>query len=215
MKLLRKEFTLCMHPTCWLMPLMSVLVLVPGYPYGVSCFYVALSVFFVCLTARENHDASYTLTLPVSRADAVRARILFCGLLELAQLALMGVFTVVKYAVGFTPNPAGLDAGLALIGEGFLLYAIFNMVFFPVYYRDIGRPGAAFLAAGIAMFLWIALEVVGTYAVPFVQKLDQPDPAYISEKAVFTLGACALFAAGTVRAGIASIKRFERVDLAL
>ena len=65
MKLLRKEFSLCMHPTCWLMPLLSVLILTPGYPYGVCCFYVALSIFFVCLTARENHDAAYTLTLAV------------------------------------------------------------------------------------------------------------------------------------------------------
>ena len=133
MKLLKKEFALCMHPTCWLMPLLSALILTPGYPYGVSCFYVSLSIFFVCLTARENHDAAYTLTLPVSRADAVKARILFCVILEIVQLALMGIFIVIKYAIGFMENPAGLDAGLALIGEGFLLYTIFNAVFFPVY----------------------------------------------------------------------------------
>ena len=106
MKLLKKEFALCAHPTCWLMPLLSVLVLTPGYPYGVSSFYVTLSIFFVCLGARENHDASYTLMLPVSREDAVRARILFCGLLETAQIVLISIFTVIKYAIGFMPNPA-------------------------------------------------------------------------------------------------------------
>ena len=77
MKLLMKEWKLCMHPTGYLMPLMAGLILVPGYPYGVCCFYVGLSIFFICLTAREDHDAGYTLMLPVSRQDAVRARILF------------------------------------------------------------------------------------------------------------------------------------------
>ena len=215
MKLLKKEFALCMHPTCWLMPLLSALILTPGYPYGVSCFYVSLSIFFVCLTARENHDAAYTLTLPVSRADAVKARILFCVILEIVQLALMGIFIVIKYAIGFMENPAGLDAGLALIGEGFLLYTIFNAVFFPVYYRDINKPGSAFLFAGAAMFLWIILEIVATYTIPFVKQLDTQDPAYMSEKAMFTLGACALFAAGTLRAALSSVKKFESVDLSL
>ena len=215
MKLLKMEFALCIHPTCFIMPALSVLVLVPGYPYGVSCFYVALSIYFVCLTARENHDAAYTLTLPVSRAEAVQARITMCALLELAQLALLGIFTLAKYAAGWMENPAGLDAGLALIGEGFVLYTIFNMIFFPMYYKDINKPGPGFLWAGAAMFLWIVLEIVGTYAVPFVQMLDTKDPVNMGEKALFTAGACALFLAGTVRAGITSVKKFEEVDLSL
>ena len=86
MKLLMKEWKLCMHPTGYLMPLMAGLVLVPGYPYGVCCFYVGLSIFFICLTAREDHDAGYTLMLPVSRQDAVRARILFCAGLDVLGL---------------------------------------------------------------------------------------------------------------------------------
>ena len=184
MKLLTKEFRLCMHPTGFLMPLLSVLVLVPGYPYGVSCFYVTLALYFICLTARENHDAAYTLTLPVSRRDAVNARILFCVCLEIFQLILMGLFILVKYAIGTQPNPAGLDAGLALIGEGLMIYAIFNMIFFPVYYRNIWKPGTAFILGSTAVFLWIVLEIIATYTAPFVQfKLDQPDPSFMDEKA--------------------------------
>ena len=73
MKLLMKEWKLCMHPTGYIMLLCAALVLVPGYPYSVCCFYMGLAVFFICLTARENHDASFTLSLPVSRRDAVFA----------------------------------------------------------------------------------------------------------------------------------------------
>ena len=216
MKMLMKEWKLCMHPTGYIMLLCAALILVPGYPYGVSCFYMGLAIFFICLTARENHDAAYTLTLPVSRRDAVLARILFCALLEIADLILMGVFVLIKGAIGSMPNPAGLDAGLALIGEAMLIFALFNMVFFPNYYRDINKPGKAFGFAAAAVFAWIILEIVATYAVPFFRDcLDKPDPLYMQEKALFTLGALALFAAGTAWSWKQSVKRFEEVDLSL
>ena len=163
MKMLMKEWKLCMHPTGYIMLLCAALILVPGYPYGVCCFYIGLGIFFICLTARENHDASYTLTLPVSRGDAVKARILFCALLEILDILLISLFVLVKNAIGNLPNPAGLDAGLALTGEGLLIFTLFNMVFFPVYYRDINKPGKAFAIAATAVFVWIVLEIVATY----------------------------------------------------
>ena len=137
-------------------------------------------------------------------------------MLEAADLLLMGVFVLVKNALGSMPNPAGLDAGLALIGEGMIIFALFNMIFFPLYYRDINKPGKAFLLASAAVFAWIILEVVGTYAIPFFRDvLDQPDPKCMSEKALFTLGALALFLAGTALAARRAEKWFASVDLAL
>ena len=216
MKMLMKEWKLCMHPTGYIMLLCTALILVPGYPYGVSCFYMGLAIFFICLTARENHDAAFTLTLPVSRGDAVKARILFCAVLEVIDLILMGVFVLIKKAIGDLPNPAGLDAGLALIGEGMIIFALFNMIFFPLYYRDINKPGKAFMAASAAVFAWIILEVVGTYAIPFFRDvLDRPDPRYMSDKALFTLGGLALFLGGTAWSIQASEKRFMELDLNL
>ena len=216
MKLLMKEWKLCMHPMGYIMLLCSALVLVPGYPYGVSCFYMGLAIFFICLTARENHDAAFTLTLPVSRRDAVRARILFCSVLEVLDLLGMCVFILVKKAIGDTPNPAGLNAGLALIGEGLIIFTLFNMVFFPLYYRDINKPGKAFAFAAAAVFLWIAVEIAGKYTIPFIRDvLDQPDPRFLSEKALFTFGALALYAAGTAWSIQTGAKHFEALDLSL
>ena len=216
MKMLMKEWKLCMHPTGYIMLLCAALILVPGYPYGVSCFYMGLAIYFICLTARENHDAAYTLTLPVSRRDAVRARILFCTVLEVLDLLLMALFILIKQLIGNLPNPAGLDAGVALIGEGMIIFAIFNMIFFPNYYKDINKPGKAFLFASVAVFLWIILEVVGTYTVPFLRDiLDQPDPRYMGDKLLFTLGGLALFAGGTALSVQKSVKKFEEVDLSL
>lgn len=215
MKLLIKEWKLCMHPTGYLMLLCAALVLVPGYPYTVSCFYMGLAIFFICLTARENHDAAYTLTLPVSREDAVRARILFCTALEVLDLLMIGLMVLLKGAIGNTPNPAGLDAGLALIGEGMIAFALFNMVFFPIYYRDINKPGKAFGFAAAAMLVLIVLEIAATYTVPFFRMLDTPDPQYLSEKGLYTLAGLALFAGGTAKSIQMSRKRFAEEDLSL
>ena len=215
MKLLMKEWKLCMHPTGYIMLLCSALILVPGYPYGVSCFYMALAIYFICLTARENHDASYTLMLPVSRGDAVKARVLLGAVLEGIDLLLMGVFILLKNALGNMPNPAGLDAGLALIGEGMILFATFNMIFFPIYYRDINMPGKAFMIGAIAVFALIVAEIIATYTVPFFQMLDTPDPQNMQDKALFTLAGLALFLAGTAKSIQLSTKRFEETDLSL
>ncbi len=215
MKLLMKEWKLCMHPTGYIMLLGSALILVPGYPYGVSCFYMALAIYFICLTARENHDASYTLMLPASRADAVKARILLSMALEVTELLLMGVFVLLKNAIGNMPNPAGLDAGLALIGEGMILFAIFNLIFFPLYYRDINKPGKAFMVGSAALFAMIVAEIIATYTVPFFQLLDTPDPQNMSDKALFTLAGLALFLSGTAKSIQLSTKRFEEADLSL
>ncbi len=216
MKLLKKEFALCMHPTGYIMLMGAAFVLIPGYPYTVGCFYMGLAIYFICLTARENHDTSYTLTLPVSREEAVQARILMCCCLEAAQLVLTGLMILVKNAIGQMPNPAGLDAGAALIGDGLITYSIFNLIFFPLYYRDINKPGKAFLAASVAVFAWIVLSVAGTYAIPFFRDvLDRPDPACMSDKLLFDLGALALYLGGMALAVRNSARRFEQTDLNL
>lgn len=216
MKMLAKEWKLCMHPTGYIMLLCTALILVPGYPYGVTCFYMGLAIFFINLTARENHDAAYTLTLPVSRRDAVRGRILFCTVLEIIDLLMMIPFILIKHAIGAPPNPAGLNAGVALIGQGCILFALFNMVFFPIYYKDINKPGKAFTFAAAAVFLWIILEIVGKYAVPFYRDvLDQPDPRCMTDKLLFVFGALVLFLAGTAWSIRFSTKKFEALDLSL
>ena len=216
MKMLMKEWKLCMHPTGYIMLLCTALILVPGYPYGVSCFYMGLAIYFICLTARENHDATYTLTLPVSRGDAVRARILFCAALEIIDLLLIALFILIKQLIGNMPNPAGLDAGVALVGEAMILFAIFNMIFFPLYYRDINKPGKAFMFASAAVFGWIILEIAATYTIDFVQNvLDHADGKNIGDKALFTLGGLALFLGGTALSIQRSAKKFEEVDLSL
>lgn len=190
-KLLKKELALCLHPTTYIMLALSVLTLIPNYPYAVMYFYLTLALFFICTTGRENHDVTYTLTLPVAKRDVVRARFALAVLIELIQLALAAVMIAVHGAIYPLPNAAGMDANLALLASGLLYFGVFHLVFFPAYYRDVNRIGVPFVQASIALFAMVVAGIVLTYAVPLWRALDTPDPQNMGLKLGY-LAVCAL-----------------------
>ncbi|MBR4425535.1 MAG: ABC-2 transporter permease [Oscillospiraceae bacterium] len=214
--LLRKELRLARHPAALFMPWLSVLCLVPNYPYPVMYFYLTLGVFFICMSGRENNDVGFTLTLPVTRRELVAARFGFVMLLEAFQLLLACAFVALR-ALVFADrgsNAAGMDANLALIGEGFLFYAAFHLSFFPSYYRDVTRVGVSFVKSSVLLGLMVTAEIVACYAVPFWRDtLDRPDPEHFPAKLVF-LGLCALcYALASFASLRVSQRRFARLDL--
>ncbi len=216
MNLLKKEFRLCMHPTAPMMLALCALILTPNYPYAITCFYMTLAIFFTCLTGRENHDAAYTACLPVSRRDMVRARMGLACILEGAQLLVCLGFIFLRPLIAATDNAAGMDANIALIGEGLIVFGLFNVLFFPRWYKDINKVGVPFLIASAAVFLYIVCAIVSTYAVPFVRDvLDTPDPAHLEEKLAFLAFAGLAFALLTFLGFRLSARRFEQVDLQL
>ena len=216
MKLLKKEFKLCLHPTGPLFLMLCTMILIPNYPYAVSFFYVTLGVFFICLTGRENHDAAFTAALPVTRKQIVQGRILMVCCLEMLDLLAVGLMLWVKSLIGYTPNQAGMDANIALLGEGFIVFGLFNLIFFPNWYKNINKVGVPFLLASAAVFVYIVLAIVSTYAIPFVRDcLDTQDPAFLKEKLLFIAAALLLFLCAMWLSMKASVKRFERVDLQL
>lgn len=216
MKLLKKEFKLCLHPTGPLFLMLCTMILIPNYPYAVSFFYVTLGVFFICLTGRENHDAAFTAALPVNRKQMVRGRIGMVCCMEMLDLLAAGLMLWVKSLIGYTPNQAGMDANIALLGEGFIVFGLFNLIFFPNWYRNINKVGVPFLVASAAVFVYIVLAIVSTYAVPFVRDcLDTQDPAHLPEKLVFIAIAALFFACAAWASVTLSAQRFERVDLQL
>ncbi len=216
MNLLKKEFRLCLHPTAPLFLMLCTMILIPNYPYAVSFFYMTLGVFFICLTGRENHDAAFTAALPVTRKQMVQGRILMVCCLEMLDLLAVGLMLWVKSLIGYTPNQAGMDANIALLGEGFIVFGLFNLLFFPNWYRNINKVGVPFLLASVAVFVYIVLAIVSTYAIPFLRDcLDTQDPAFLKEKLLFIAAALLLFLCATWLSMKASVKRFERVDLQL
>ena len=213
-KLLKKELSLCLHPAALLMLPLSALTLVPNYPYAVSFFYLTLGLFFICLDGRENHDVIYTLTLPVAKRDAVTARFLLAALLELVMLLLAFGFIRLHRVILPDPNAAGMDANLSLIGEGFLFFGIYHLVFFPSYYRDVNKVGLSFIKGSVFAALFVIADIVLCYTLPFVRDvLDTPDPLNLGAKLVFLAVSVVSYAAATLLALRISQRRFEAQDI--
>ena len=215
--LLKKEFSLGLHPTGLLFLVFSAFVFIPNYPYEVMFFFSGLSVFFICLTARENGDAAFTCALHVGRKKIVSARILLAVILQAGMFLFAGIFTAVK-ELAFAPeaqiNMAGSTANLAFLGYGALLAGAFNLIFFPLYYRNPEKVGVPFVLAGGAQFILIALLTTFRFTVPlFRDVLNLPDPVNMGAKAC-AFAVCVIFyACAAILSVRLSAKRFDRVDL--
>lgn len=212
--LLRKEFRLCKHPITPMMVLLSAMVLIPNYPYVVIFFYVSMAIFFTCLLGRENNDIIYSLNLPIRKRSIVKARLLFAVIIQLVQLAVMIPFSLLNQHRDAPCNQAGMDATVSLFAIGFLVYGLFNRVFFSSYYRNVNRVGVAFVKASVVLFACAGLDVVSTYAVPFVrERLDTPGASFLWEKLIFFALCALIYGILTVVTYQISIRRFERQDL--
>lgn len=213
-KLLKKELALCLHPSAPVMLALSALALVPNYPLCLIYFYMALGLFFICLTGRENQDVVYTMTLPIARRDLVTARFLLAILLELVQLLLCFGFILLHRKLGNVPNAAGMDANLALLAEGFLFFGLYHLVFFPSYYRDVSKVGTSFVKGAVFTALFVTADVVCSYAVRFVRDvLDTPDPQHVGAKLVFLAASALVYLLATLGALRLSQARFEKLDI--
>lgn len=213
-KLLKKEISLSMHPTAPLMLLLSAMVFIPNYPYSVIFFYVSMSVFFTCLLGRENNDILFMQLLPVSKRSAVKGRFIFTVLLELLQLILTAICIFIKSSFFFTQNQAGFNADTALIGIGFIIYGVFNLVFFISYYGDTDKVGISFIKACAAMFICTAAEIICRFAVPFARDvLNTQLPGVTLPKFLFVVVCTAVFALLTFISYKKSVHLLENSDI--
>lgn len=149
MTLLYKELRLCAHPTSVVFAFLGCLVLVPAYPYSVIFLFGCLAPYITFVNARETNDAWYTATLPVTKRESVRAKCLLIVSLQLFQLLFSIPFTLLRRALGVPNNPVGLDATLAWYGFGLMIYAAFDLAFFPAFYKSGYKAGKAFIVASV------------------------------------------------------------------
>lgn len=213
-KLLKKEFSLAMHPVTPFMPLLAAMVLIPNYPYSVSFFYITLAAFFTCLQGRENNDITYSMNLPVSKKDIVAARFFMVMILEAVQMIVMAPLIYISTLLYKSGNAAGLDASPALYGVGLIIYGLFHLCFFIPHYRNVNKVGAPFIFSSVVIFIVVTLEVIATYAIPFVRDmLDTPGLQNLQSKLCFIAGCLVFYLVATFIAYKSSVRSFVRQDL--
>lgn len=169
LNLIKKELSLCLHPTAFVFLFFAVLVFVPNYPYEVIFFFSCLSIFFCCMMTRENGDIAFSCTLPIKKEHIPFAKMIVVFGLQCIILLLVGIIGAIKGAVLPAEqyvNQAGISANLALVGNGAILLGIFNLIFFPCYFKKPDKIGVPFVIAAIVLFVLIGVFIVLRWVTP-------------------------------------------------
>lgn len=213
MKLLYKELMLAAHPSSLVFALLGCLVLVPAYPYTVIFMFGCLALYLNLLYVRETNDTWYTSLLPVSKQDIVRGKFLMIVSLQLFQLTISIPSVLLRHMLGMGNNPVGIDATVAWYGFGLIIYGVFDLIFFPVYYKNGYQCGKAFIIAAIPMLVLMMLAE-GSVRLPPFSWLDQSTPqALYRQIPILILGifCYSIFLAFSYRI---SVRRFQKGGVA-
>ena len=211
--LLYKQFRLVCHPMTLVFVLFGAMLLIPSYPYTVAFFYTMLGLFFSFMQGREQRDADFSALLPIRKRDNVKAAVLFCVIIELASLAVAAPCAVLSARINpLGGNQVGLDANAALFAAAFLLYAVFNAVFLPCFYRSGYKVGTAFLKAMIPTTVAIVLCEASVH-VPGLAWLNDTSAAGNLRQLPLLAAGAVLYAGLTLWAYHRSAVLYEKVDL--
>lgn len=211
--LLYKQLRLACHPMTPVFCLSGIMLLIPNYPYSVAFFYVTLGLFFTFLNMREQKDIYYSALLPLRKRDTVRAAVAFTVLVELLSVVITALFCLLsaKLQPG-KDNAVGMDTNLMLLGAGFVLYGVFNLVFFVCLYRSGYKVGAAYLKANLALWpMMLLAEALPHF--PSLMWLNRVDTQANLRQIPILLFSMAVFAVLTMLAYRRSARLYERVDL--
>lgn len=210
--LLYKELRLAAHPNLYIFTLLGVLVIVPAYPYGMVFLFSCIGVYITFMYGRETNDIYYTALLPVRKRDTVKAKCMLIVLAQMTQLLISLPFAILRTHILPEGNPAGIEANVAYYGFGLIIYAIFNVIFLPQFFKTAYKAGKAFLIALIpATFAVVLMEVIVHF--PKFTWLDSVESgSMLRQLPILAVGA-AVYIIGINIAYRVSAKHFEQVDL--
>lgn len=214
--LIYKEFNTVLKPYIFSFALMTILLLVPGYPYFICFAFVVQGIYLYFNETRINNDLLFTSLLPISRKQIVlikHAGVLF---LEVITVVLAIPFAILS---SFVVNPiisniAGLDANMTLFGCVLFEYALFNLIFLPNYFKTAQKIGVPILGGLITFIvLQVTMEVLIGVIPEINHALEGVSPQTTVYRAiVLVIGSVAFIISGIVSYKLSS-KNFERVGL--
>jgi ABC-2 type transport system permease protein len=209
--LLYKEFNLAIHPAFLLMLLFGVLLLIPQWPFLIALmylFFIAIpNIFTFC---KVQNDVLFSVLLPIRKKDVVMARMMSIVLLELLQILVAAVFAVLHMKL-YGPGNFLLDPNYAFFGLALVMYAVFNVFFFPMFYKTTYKIAIPVVAATIAAVLFAITAELAVQAVPFLKMLNGMD--HTGVQLLTLVGGIIVFVLLNISAYAISAKRFEHVDL--
>lgn len=142
--LLYKEFKLAMHPICYVfLFLFPFMTLIPNYPLGIGFIYLLSCYPILFLGAnkgQQSNDLLYSTLLPVRKKDIVLARIITVIIMQFVYIIIMSALIplalFIRSKTGMDTPGISLDGYVSLLAIVLVGFAICDLIFFPIYYRN-------------------------------------------------------------------------------
>lgn len=213
--LLYKEFKLTISPLFYVLPfLTSLLMLIPSWIY----FMVAMYTLFISFPnifalSKANNDLGFSIMMPVSKNEIVKARIVSMHSLQLLQIVFIIIFAIINKMLYNIPNFFTIP-NASFIGLVLILYGIFNIIFFPMHYKSGYKYGWALIFGLIATLVFaVGVEIANKTIDLFRVYLNTTSSEMLSYRlAALGVGIIVYIILGILSYKI-SAKRFEKVDV--
>lgn len=149
--LIYKEFKLAMHPICYVfIAMFPFMILIPSYPLAIGFVYVLSCYPILFLGAnkgQQSNDLLYSTLLPIRKKDIVLARIITVLVMQLAFMLIMSALAPLAYYMqqNVIIEDSGehlvspgipLEGFVSLLGIAIIGFAIADLIFFPIYYKN-------------------------------------------------------------------------------
>jgi hypothetical protein len=104
-----------------------------------------------------------------------------------------------------------MDPNIAFFGFAFVMYAIFNIVFFPMFYKTAYKVGIPTIIANAAAILFATGVEFAVLYIPALKVLD--GMGNVAAQLWILAGGIGLFVLFNIVAYVISARRFERISL--
>lgn len=156
LNLLMKDIRIGIHPLFFLMPILTgALMLLPGWIYFLVLLYFCwITIPNMFGGFKAQNDLMFTAMMPVTKKDIVKARVSVIVIMEGLHLAIAMLFGLLTVRLYPDLTYYFFEPTLGFWGLCFVMFAIFNIIFIPMYYKTAYKFGAAAFASIAAAMLF-------------------------------------------------------------
>ncbi len=214
--LVMKDLRIGINPWFLALPFLAgALMLIPGWIYFVVLqYFLWISVPNIFGQFKAQNDLLFTTAIPVSREVIVKARVTVIVLLELLHVGVAMIFSVFTFHLYPNMKYFFFAPHLGFWGLCFVMLAIFNVIFIPMYYKTAYKYGFAVTASIAAVILYSAgAQWLGIQNAYIFDMFNGSGADHTFLHLSILIAGIAIFAISTVVACRIAIKRFEKVDI--
>lgn len=214
--LVMKDLKLGIGPLFFIMPvILGALMLIPGWLYFIVILYFCwITIPNMFGQFRAQNDLVFTSMMPVTKKDIVKARVLVVVIMELLHIVMamiFGIFNILLYPnltqVFFVPH-------MGFWGLCFVMLAIFNVIFIPMYYKTAYKYGGAATASITAAMLFAGVaQWIGVQSSYVSDIFNGTGADRMTLQASILIAGIAVFIALTMLAYRIAVKRFLKVEI--